>query len=509
MRGDPPPGCGGPPPGCGGPAGGCGAPFLAGGDPVIAPRTPLLAGVGAVSEPAEPVELMVAALHRAAGDAGAPTLLGALDRIAVPQGTWRYPDPARLVAEAVGAPDARTHLGEIGVSQQTLVNQALAAIAAGESEVAAVVGADARAWSRLPGADERPQRGTPDEAHRREPEFVADAEAALQAVVPVQQYAMIDNALRHAEGHTLEEQRRQIDELWAAFNAVATTNPAAAFPEPRSAQELGAPGPDNRPLAFPYRKWHASQWTVDQGAALLFCSADAARRCRVPPDRPVVPLVALEADHAVSLSRRRWLHRWPAMAVLGQAAQRRIGRPLGDMELLELYSCFPSAVRVQQRELGLGTERVPTLTGGMSFAGGPFNNFTYQAMAVLVEQLRARPGALGVLSTVCGLLTKPGLAVWAAAPGSTPPLVADLAAEARAATPQVEVVDAHRGPATVSTYTVTYDGIGRPARTVVIADLPDGRRCVTASEDPTLAEAATRQELIGAPIGVDGRTFSA
>ena len=81
-------------------------------------------------------------------DAGAPSLLGDIDRIAVPQGSWSYPDPARLVAERVGARSARTHLIELGIPQQTLVNEALAAIAAGGSEVAVVVGGEARRWER-------------------------------------------------------------------------------------------------------------------------------------------------------------------------------------------------------------------------------------------------------------------------------------------------------------------------------------------------------------------------
>lgn len=470
-------------------------------------RTPLLVGVGTAAASTEPVALMTDALRAAADDAGARSLLAALGQLAVPQGTWHYPDPARLVADAVGAAGARTHLGEVGVSQQTLVSGALAAIADGRCEVAAVVGADARAWARRPGAAERPQDGAPDEVHRREPDFMAAPELSVGAGQPVVQYAMIDNALRHAEGLDPGAQRRQIDRLWGAFNAVAADNAAAAFPTPRRPSWLGTPGPDNRPLAFPYLKWHASQWTVDQGAALLFCSADAARRHGVAVDRAVVPLVAVEADHAVSLSRRRLLHRWPAMAVLGQAAERRLRRRLAEIELVEVYSCFPSAVRVQQRELGLDPTLAPTLTGGMTFAGGPFNNFTYQATAAMVGRLRAQPGALGLVTTVCGLLTKPGLAVWSSLPDGAPPLVADLAEEARAATPRCEVLDGHHGPATVATYTVTYDGLA-PARTVVIADLDDGRRCLAASDDRVLAEEATRRELIGTAVAVDGRTFT-
>jgi hypothetical protein len=59
-----------------------------------------------------------------------------------------------------------------------------------------------------------------------------------------------------------------------------------------SADALLELGPENRPLALPYGKWHASQWTVDQAAALLLCSVAAAERFGVDRAQWVFPLVA-------------------------------------------------------------------------------------------------------------------------------------------------------------------------------------------------------------------------
>jgi hypothetical protein len=58
--------------------------------------------------------------------------------------------------------------------------------------------------------------------------------------------------------------------------------------------------------------------------------------------------------------------------------------------------CFPSAVRVQVRELGIDLRRPPTLTGGMAFAGGPLNNFVFQALVTMARVLRADPGSVGL-----------------------------------------------------------------------------------------------------------------
>jgi acetyl-CoA C-acetyltransferase len=477
--------------------------------PVVDDRTPVLVGVGTSRADAEPVELMALAVEAAVRDAGAPSLSAAVERIAVPQGTWSYPDPARLVARRVGAPGARTYFARLGVPQQTLINEALRAITAGQCQVAVVVGGESRARTRraeMAGsvAAETAQPGSvPDVVMDREDDFIHQAEITVGLVEPVAQYALIENALGAAEDQGTKEHAASIAELWERFNVVARSNPDAAFGAPRSAAELATASPTNRPLAFPYNKWHASQWTVDQAAALILCSAGAARAHHVPLDRWVFPWVGIDASHALSLSRRRFLHRWPAMAVLGRAATERIGRPLDQVEHVELYSCFPSAVRVQQRELGLPLGDTPTVTGGMAFAGGPFNNFVYQSTASMVARLRDQPASLGLVTTVCGLLTKPGLAVWSATPDGAAPLLSDLATEAAGATEAVDVADEHHGPARVVSGTVGYAGMERAA-TFVVAEIEPGRRCVATSDDPAVADAVLAGTLIGKDVQIAG-----
>jgi acetyl-CoA C-acetyltransferase len=479
------------------------------------PRTPVLVGVGTASGDAEAVELMADALARAADDAGSSRILERADRIAVPQGSWTYPDPGRLVADAVGARRARTHLVELGIPQQALINEALAAILSGASEVAVVVGGEAKRWQRDQarsgeGAGETEQPGVvPDVTRRRPGPLLEPVEVAHRLWDPVQQYAMIDNALRAAEHQTLPAHRAAVAELWARCNERARSNPEAAFPAPMDAAQIDTPSPTNRPLAYPYNKWHSTQWTVNQAAALVLCSVETASRLGVSPDRWIFPLVGLESSHAVSLLRRREPHRWPAMEVLAQSAGLRLGRAVADADTVEVYSCFPAAVRVQQRALGLDPTGTPTVTGGMACAGGPFNNFVFQALAAVAARVRADAGSLGVVTTVSGLLTKPGIGVWSTRPDGRPPLLADLCLEAESETGTVEVVeelDGYDGEATVATYTVTYEGM-EPVRTLALCDTADGRRCVAVSEAATTAAYAVDHELIGSRVRVAGGSF--
>jgi acetyl-CoA C-acetyltransferase len=496
---------------------------------VIDPRTPVLVGVGTCFDDAEAVELMVRAAEAAGKGAGSAAVLGAMlgavQRVAVPRGTWSYTDPGRIVGARIGARDAQTHLVDLGIPQQTLINHALSAIIAGELDVALVVGAEAKARAarsakrsrtanaegianvmrRIGPDDDEPAEidqggATPDVHQIPEGEVIARAEIEAGLFAPVEQYALMESALRSADGITVDAHRREIAALWSRFNEVARANPEAAFPIEVTADALREFGPDNRPLAFPYGKWHASQWTVDQAAALLLCSVEAAERFGVDRDRWIFPLVGVDSSAAVSLTKRRHLAQWPAMRVLGEAASERIERPLAQCEHAELYSCFPLAVRVQQRELGLPVDGTPTVTGGMTFAGGPFNSFVLHATAAMARRLREQPG-LGLVTTVSGMLTKPGLAVWSSEPDGRPPLVADLAAAATAATETIHVTRGHDGPATLAACTVTYDGM-EPKELVAILDTNDGDRVIAKSMDNDLMARAISEELVGTTFTV-------
>src|SRR5580700_1700732 len=95
------------------------------------PNTPILVGIGVISQrqedPAaakEAIALMIDATRAAAADAGAPDLLKQLEYVYVPQGRWRYQNPAGFIARVVGASNATTVLAKIGILQQSLMGDA-------------------------------------------------------------------------------------------------------------------------------------------------------------------------------------------------------------------------------------------------------------------------------------------------------------------------------------------------------------------------------------------------
>jgi acetyl-CoA C-acetyltransferase len=477
------------------------------------PRTPLLVGVGAVTQreadparAAEPLELMALALERAAKDAGSRALLARADSIRAPRGFWSYPDPCRLLAERFGARGARSEIAEFGVLQTTLLGRAAAEIAAGRADVVLVTGGEARhrmQRARAAGVDApvaQQASVAPDSVLRPHAPILSSREVRAGLAMPVLQYAMLENALRAAEGLSLEAHRQRLAVLWAALSERTRGNPDAWSPEPVRAETI-ADEKRNPMLAFPYGKLHCSQWNVDQAAGLVFCSLAKARELGIPRERWIFPLAVADANHMLPYTERRELHRCAGFARAAERAFERTGRDLASVAHRELYSCFPSAVRVQLRELAIADELPFSLTGGMAFAGGPVNNFVLQALVRMAQVLRESRGGAGLLTAVSGMLAKQGVSLWSSEPGSAPFGHDDVSEATARETPAAAYADAGQGPARIATYTVVYQA-GEPQRVALIAEFEDGSRTLAGSDEPGFIDSATREELCGRAVRI-------
>jgi acetyl-CoA C-acetyltransferase len=314
------------------------------------------------------------------------------------------------------------------------------------------------------------------------------------------------------------------------MSEVAAGNPHARHREAVSAEAIRNPSERNPMIAFPYTKMHNSDWNVDQAAGLIFCSVAKARALGIPEARWVYPLSGTEANQMLDLSARARMHRCPGIEIAGARALELAGRTIGGVEHFDLYSCFPAAVQLFVRELGIGLDRPLTVTGGMRFAGGPLNNYALQAVARMAEVLRDDPGSTGLVTTVSGFLTKQGVGLWSTdAPAdrfgfadvttvsgfltkqgigiwSTDAPAqrfqfADVTAEVTDATETRKLVVAPEGPARIAGYTVLYLG-PNPAKAIAVCDLPNGDRTVASSDDPELARTMTLDEFVGREVGI-------
>ena len=481
------------------------------------PRTPVLVGVAHVAqkfadprEAQEPLALMVDASRKAGEDAGAPSLLERADAVRVTRGRWRYEDPARVVAERLGCPSAQTGISPYGGNMvQAMLSASCREILAGERDIVLLTGAEvgySQAKSKAQGVtlsfSEAP--GEPDWRLGPEKPMVHEAEIARGVGAPIQVYAMFENAIRHARGETLDEHIVRVSELWAGFSRVAAGNPHAWIRDARSAEEIRTPSPTNRMVGFPYPKLMNSNNAVDQGAALLLCSLEAARRAGVPEDRFVFPHAGTDADDHAFVSNRDELHLSPAIRIAGERCLELADTPVDALDHVDVYSCFPSAVQVAATALGLSQERPLTVTGGLTFGGGPLNNYVMHSIARMAERLREAPGSRGLITANGGLLSKHAFGVYSTEPPSHPFGYANPQDEVDAL-PKREVVAEHDGAATLESYTVLFGKDG-PERAHAVFRLEDGRRAWANSEDADLMDAMTerREEFCGRAARIDG-----
>lgn len=451
--------------------------------PGVPGTEPVLVGVGqAVHRPEDgpppPLVDLMAVAARAAGDDAGAALLGDGAWVGVPKGTWTHPDPGREVAAALGAGDVHTVLAEVGTTQQAVIDAGLRAVRDGAA-AALVLGGEVNHGSTDGAAaavgTARRAVAEPDEHLVSHDLGISPVELNHLFVDPPTVYAVLEDALGRARGDDADARRRRLAGVAGAFAAVAAGNPFAWDRSAPAGDAVVTPSDDNRMIAEPYTKRCCSNLRVNQAAALLLTTVDRARAAGVPEDRWVFAQGSAVCDHAVPVIRRVDL----GGSVVARAAGRRAldvaGVAADDVEHLDLYSCFPAAVQVTAAELGIPLDRQLTVTGGMTFAGGPLNSYVLHATAAMAEVLRTDPGSRGLVTSVSGFLTKFGAAVWSTTPAPEGWRGEDVTAEARAADRSRDEVEDAGPDATVVAGTVKHERDG--TRTAVeVVETPTGAR---------------------------------
>jgi acetyl-CoA C-acetyltransferase len=144
-----------------------------------------------------------------------------------------------------------------------------------------------------------------------------------------------------------------------------------------------------------------------------------------------------------------------------------------------------------------------TVTGGLTFGGGPMNSYGLHAVARMVEVLRADRGARGLVHGNGGWLAKHAIAIY----GAEPPAAGfryERVQEPVDALPRREALVDWDGPVTVEACTVAHrKGAPRLAHAACLTD--EGRRTWGTSEDPDLLAAMMREEFCGRRGRIDGR----
>lgn len=500
----------------------------------INPNTPILVGCGDVTDMTTPIErarspyqLIADAAKLALADTGAPGLGALVDTLAMmplfSDASPRFAtklgastNAPKSVANRVGIDPARLIYAYNGGNMpQYFANMFAEEIVAGRCRAALIVGGEAlrsqlameRAgltgvWADDPGGSfERigdPRRGWSDyeERHR------------MRAAIAM--YPLIENAIRGVRGATVEAHLASMGRLFARFAAVAAANPLATRRDGYSAERLATVDADNRWIGFPYPRLMNSNAYIDQAAAFVMTSVGTARELGIPREKWVFLHGCADGHDHWFVSERTVL---PGSAAIREGARRALamaGRSVADIDILDLYSCFPSAVEIACQEIGLAEDdpRGLTVTGGLPYFGGPGNAYVVHSISEMVRQVRARPGAFGLVTANGNYVTKHSFGVY-----STTPVEGTWRRESPSvlqgeldALPKQELTETPSGAARIETYTVMYGKSGPDHAIIMGREEASGRRFLANTvADPAVMLDLQERESLGRPGTVVSR----
>ena len=482
-------------------------------------RIPVIVGVGQLNDrpdddaaALDTLALMKAALELADRDAGGGFLrqvesLGIVEQMSWPTAHW--PGPHKItpyLLDAIGLSPSYVELTPApnGDSPVRLLNDAANRIGAGEIQVAAVVGGEAlRTVARRAAANGAQKQDLLREVKEKRTGSFKKKYGLLTAT---DVYPLYENACRAAWRQSLAEAQQETAAIWSGLSSAAAENPGAWIRRRYEPAELLASSADNRPISFPYRKLMVANSSVNQGAAVIVASLAKAREMGLPEDRLVYlgpGAAAHEPENFLARDRYDWS---PSMIVSIRRTLALNGLSASDLDLVELYSCFPCVPKMARRALPWPLEKRHSVYGGLTFGGGPIANCMTHAAVAMTEKLR-QAGRYGLIFANGGYATHNHSIVLTREPvaAGTFPQSYDYQEEAEAMRgPVPALVEHYTGPGSLETYAIPYGRDGEPLFGTIIGRTPSGERFVCRVPKTDSATLGILVSGEGEPIGRPG-----
>ncbi|KAI7356542.1 hypothetical protein KC354_g10399 [Hortaea werneckii] len=368
------------------------------------PETPVIIGVGDVvnrskkiEDAIEPLGLIVEAIQKAITDTALNSTASArlknnIDSLDVVRSwTWPYPDLPGSIAERLGINPKRRHYSEHGGNQPAyLLDEAARRVSKGENQVAVVTGGEAlaslvacaNAKSLPPPGWTKPAEDVKKVFSPTTRELQPNLGSKHHIGNPIHIYPLYENGFRAYRNQSLRANHAESAAMYAEFARVAAGNEYAwsygAKPESEETIARVEEG-RNRMICFPYPMLMNAFNNVNLAAACIVTSAGLARELGVAEDNWVYPL-----GGAGTRDSYDWLE------VSGIKKE--------DVDLYDLYSCFPIVPKLACQHLNLpltvtnsnapSSAKPLTLLGGLTSFGGAGNNYSLHAITAMTRELR-------------------------------------------------------------------------------------------------------------------------
>jgi acetyl-CoA C-acetyltransferase len=219
-------------------------------------------------------------------------------------------------------------------------------------------------------------------------------------------YAVFEHARRARLGMSRQDYAREMGRLFAPFSAAAANNPYSTAPVAYSPETLVTVTERNRMIADPYTRLLVARDQVNQAAAVLIASKEAAEQLGIERSRWVY-LHGYSCVKERDIMSREDLGASPAARLAARPALSAAHVQVDDIAVFNICD-----------GLGIATQdpRGLTVTGGLPYFGGPGNSYSTHAIASMVEKLRERDGAYGFVGANGGHMSKYAVGIYSTRP---------------------------------------------------------------------------------------------
>ena len=426
------------------------------------------------------------------------------------QSSFQYSNFPRTLANKLGISAKEEVYGPIGGnSPQVLLDDALSKISTGEIDCALLAGGEAlqtmisrlKSGLSLDWLDE--PGGSPQMIGNNAAGF-SDHEKLHGMDLPTNVYPLFANALRKNENKSAKDHLKECSDLFSSFSKVAAENPFSWFPTYRSSKEISEVTPNNRMVGFPYTKYLNSIIRVNMSSAFILISQSKADELNIPNTKRVYIHGCSILNDVWNVTERPNFHSSPAIKECVNQTLDKAEIGLSDIDYFDLYSCFPSAVQIAKKELGIPKEEKDlTVTGGLPYFGGPGNSYTMFSTTEMVRRLRKKPESFGLITANSWFITKHAAVIMSSKPSRAYEKINNFSSQKKINSEAFkDFTETPNGSGIIDTYTVINGRKGLEFA-LIIGTLENGSRFIANSEkDKTLLEKMMNKEMLGEKVSV-------
>ena len=427
-----------------------------------------------------------------------------IDEIRIPKGFWEYTNPGRWIADNNRFKNnPTTYITKIGILQQNLINEAIKKIQNGEIRASLIVGGESRykiiqALKENKKYKETHINTSPDYFQEADTDLFLDKEINELSMMAVGYYAIMENAYRFSKNQEIFKHNKKLAKLYEEFSEIANKNEDSWSNQKYSANDIMNISLKNSYQAFPYNKLHCTSWNVNQASALILCSEEIADKLNISKEKRIYPLASAENNHMLTLIERENLVDPIGMKLAAEYIKNILSLHNKNIDYYDLYSCFPIAIQMFCDSLKLDLSSSLTITGGMSFAGGPLNHYVLCSTTQLIEKLRKNREKIGLITGVSGLMTKQSYALWSDYYIDKFSMV-DVTDQAKKIDKPIPLSNKNSGTATIIGYTILLDK-DNCKKAVIYAECRDKKRLIFNSKNLEVINSMEISEWIGKKV---------